>query len=166
MDTIIGIGLFITGFIFGYVVFRISQKKDGEELDRIQNQLKETFGNLSREALSENIDTFYKLSENKFIGGVYGDDSVKEGGVLQEFYFPPHDHQTFSKLIGVFPIFFKLQAIREEPLDENLQHLYGHNTLVKISQASIVSHIPELLFSLEPREINIESDINYLKNVS
>ena len=66
MDTIIGIGLFITGFIFGYVVFRISQKKDDEKLDRIQNQLKETFGNLSREALSENIDTFYKLSENKF----------------------------------------------------------------------------------------------------
>ena len=66
MDTIIGIGLFITGFIFGYVVFRISQKKDDEKLDRIQNQLKETFGNISREALSENIDTFYKLSENKF----------------------------------------------------------------------------------------------------
>ena len=42
MDTIIGIGLFITGFIFGYIVFRISQKKDDEKLDRIQNQLKET----------------------------------------------------------------------------------------------------------------------------
>ena len=66
METIIGIILFISGFIFGYVIFRISQKKDDEKLDRIQNQLKETFGNLSREALSENIDTFYKLSENKF----------------------------------------------------------------------------------------------------
>jgi len=111
-------------------------------------------------------DIVNKLSESKFIGGIYADACIKENEIVQEFYFPPHDHQTFPNLVGVFPIFFKLQAIQEEPLDENLEYLYGHNTLLKISQSSIVSHIPKLLFSLETREINIESDIKYLKNVS
>ena len=110
-------------------------------------------------------DIVNKLSENKFIGGVYADAHVEEGDIIQEFYFPPHDPQSFPNLIGVFPIFFKLEAI-QEPLDENLEYLYGHNTLVKVSQSSVVFHIPELLFSLAPKEINIESDMNYLKNVS
>ena len=111
-------------------------------------------------------DIVSKLSENKFIGGIYADSCIKESEVVREFYFPPHDPQTFPNLVGVFPVFFKLQAIQQEPLDENLEYLYGHNTLVKISQSSIISHIPETLFTLATREVNIESDINYLKNVS
>ena len=111
-------------------------------------------------------DIVNKLSESKFIGGAYADVRIKDGEIVQDFYFPPHDHQTFQKLIGVFPVFFKLQAIEGQPLDENLKYLYGHDTLIKVSQTSIVSHIPEVLFNLAAREINIEEDINYLKNVS
>ncbi len=107
-----------------------------------------------------------KLYENKFIGGAYADTCVKQDGLIQELYFPPHDHQTFSKLIGVFPVFFKLEAIKEGPLDENLKYLYGHNTLSKISNNFIISHIPELLFLLTSKQINIQSDIDYLRNAT
>ena len=111
-------------------------------------------------------DIVNKLSESKFIGGIYADACVEEKGIVQEFYFPPHSHETFTKLVGVFPVFFKSQAIQGEPLDENLEYLYGHSALLKVSQSSIVSHIPEILFNLATRELNIEKDINYLKNVS
>mgnify|MGYP003636936220 CR=1 FL=1 len=106
-----------------------------------------------------------KLSE-KFIGGIYADACVKHGEISQEFYFPPHDHQTFSKLIGVFPAFFKSEAAQDKSLDENLEHLYGHDILVKISNSFIISHIPQSLFYLVSRQIDIQEDINYLKNVT
>ena len=107
-----------------------------------------------------------KLSENKFIGGIYADSCVRENETKQEFYLPPHDHQTFSKLVGVFPVFFKAESMQEKSLDENLEHLYGHDILVKISNSFIVSHIPQLLFYLVSRQIDIQEDINYLKNVA
>lgn len=106
-----------------------------------------------------------KLSE-KFIGGIYADACVKSGEISQEFYFPPHDHQTFSKLIGIFPVFFNSEAVQDKSLDENLKHLYGHDILVKISNSFIVSHIPQLLFHLVSRQIDVQEDINYLKNVT
>ena len=106
-----------------------------------------------------------KLSE-KFIGGVYADACVRHGEINQEFYFPSHNHQTFSKLIGVFPVFFKSETMQDKSLDENLQHLYGHDILVKISNSFIISHIPQLLFYLVSRQIDIQEDINYLKNVT
>ena len=106
-----------------------------------------------------------KLSE-KFIGGVYADACVRHGEINQEFYFPSHNHQTFSKLIGVFPVFFKSETMQDKSLDENLQHLYGHDILVKISNSFIISHIPQLLFYLVSRQIDIQEDINYLSSIN
>ena len=105
-----------------------------------------------------------KLSESKFIGGIYGDAYIKQDGVMQKFYFPPDDYETFPRLLGIFPIFFKQEAIKETPLDENLEFLYGHNALMNIANKFVVSHIPELLFQLKHKTINIQQDTNYLKN--
>ena len=105
-----------------------------------------------------------KLFESKFIGGIYGDSCVKQNEVTQQFYFPPHDHETFPRLLGIFPIFFKKGAVEEVPLNENLEYLHGYDALINISKKFVVSHIPELLFKLKHKEINIEQDINYLKN--
>ena len=49
-------------------------------------------------------------------------------------------------------------------LDENLKYLYGHDILVKISNSFIISHIPELLFNLTPKQIDIKEDISYLRS--
>ncbi len=115
----------------------------------------------SRNSLKDIVDKFL---ENKFIGGVYGDANVKGEELVQEFYFPPHDHQTFSNLIGVFPVFFTSEAAENNMLDENLKYLYGHDILVKISNSFIISHIPELLFNLTPKQIDIKEDISYLRS--
>ena len=105
-----------------------------------------------------------KLSESKFIGGIYGDVCVKQDGITQQFYFPPHDHETFPRLLGVFPVFFKQEATQENPLNESLEYLHGYSALVNISKRFVVSHVPELLFQLKHKEISIQKDLNYLKN--
>ena len=115
----------------------------------------------SNDSLRDIVD---KLLENKFIGGVYGDACVSKDGLTQEFYLPPHDHRTFSGLTGAFPVFFKLEAMQDNTLDENLKYLYGHDILVKISSSFIVSHMPKLLFNLTSKQVDIEEDANYLRN--
>ncbi|HJN69701.1 MAG TPA: hypothetical protein QF602_09720, partial [Candidatus Marinimicrobia bacterium] len=57
-----GILLLLLGVIIGaVVVFLVKRTQEPD-----QQQIKDAFGNLSKEALDQNIETFMKIAENKF----------------------------------------------------------------------------------------------------
>jgi len=66
MTTFIGIFLFIIGFLLGAVFIWFIRQKEIDISQSNRDQLKSEFGNLSKEALDQNLETFLKLAENKF----------------------------------------------------------------------------------------------------
>lgn len=66
MTTFIGIILFIIGFLFGGLFIWFVRQKEIDITKSNRDQLKSEFGNLSKEALDQNLETFLKLAENKF----------------------------------------------------------------------------------------------------
>ncbi len=58
--------LFILGFILGGGLVWFLRQKEMDSIRESQDQLKSAFGNLSKEALDANIETFLKLAETRF----------------------------------------------------------------------------------------------------
>ena len=88
--------------------------------------------------------------------------TVKEKESIIDFYMPPHDQQGFASLLACFP-FFISKKVAEIKMDEQLKHLYGQNILFKASMKYIINHIPKSLFNLKSREIDLESDMEYIR---
>ena len=87
---------------------------------------------------------------------------LKEKESIIDFYMPPHDQQGFASLLACFP-FFITKKVAEIKMDEQLKHLYGQNILFKASMKYIINHIPKSLFNLKSREIDLESDMEYIR---
>ena len=66
MSTIMGITLFLIGFILGASFIWFMRQKEIDLVRSSQEQLKSEFGDLSKQALDQNLETFLKLAENKF----------------------------------------------------------------------------------------------------
>jgi len=66
MELFSGIILFLIGFAVGSTIVWFMRQKELDSSQVKEDALKEIFGNISREALDENIETFLKLAENKF----------------------------------------------------------------------------------------------------
>ena len=66
MDLTISIILFLFGFLLGGLIIWFIRQKEIDSIQSNQQQLKAEFGNLSKEALDQNLGTFLKLAENKF----------------------------------------------------------------------------------------------------
>ena len=66
MDLTISIILFLFGFILGGLIIWFIRQKEIDSIHSNQDHLKAEFGNLSKEALDQNLETFLKLAENKF----------------------------------------------------------------------------------------------------
>lgn len=113
----------------------------------------------SKDCLKEIVS---KFSSSQFIGGVYSDITVRGNESIVDFYMPPHDQQGFASLLACFP-FFITNKVAEIDMDENLKNLYGQNILFKASMKYIINHIPKSLFTLKHREIDLESDMEYIR---
>ena len=100
--------------------------------------------------------------KDKNIGGIYGDISVEHDGTVQEFYFPPFSANGFSAMKGTFPFFIGKDVAMQLTLDENIKYLQGYATLLKISSALSIAHIPELLVRVVYKETDVTSDMDYL----
>ena len=57
-----GILLLVIGIALGAVIMLLLKRNNAPD----QQQLKDAFGNLSKEALDQNIETFIKIAESKF----------------------------------------------------------------------------------------------------
>ena len=66
MEFFSGILLFLAGFIIGSAIVWFIRQKELDSTQIREDGLKEIFGNISREALDQNIETFLKLAESKF----------------------------------------------------------------------------------------------------
>ena len=66
MTSLMGIILFLFGFIIGGLIIWFVRQKEIDSVESNQEHLKAEFGNLSKQALDQNLDTFLKLAENKF----------------------------------------------------------------------------------------------------
>ena len=66
MEFFSGILLFLAGFIIGSAIVWLIRQKELDSTQIREDGLKEIFGNISREALDQNIETFLKLAESKF----------------------------------------------------------------------------------------------------
>ena len=66
MDFISGIILFLLGFFLGGLLIWFIRQKEIDLVSSNRDQLKSEFGDLSKQALEQNLDTFLKLAENKF----------------------------------------------------------------------------------------------------
>jgi len=66
MTFVPGILLFIIGFAIGAGIIWFIRQKEIDAAQSNRDQLKAEFGDLSKQALDQNIDTFLKLAENKF----------------------------------------------------------------------------------------------------
>lgn len=62
MTFTIGILLLLLGIAIGVITFLLMKKDNSQD----QQQIKDAFGNLSKEALDQNIETFMKIAESKF----------------------------------------------------------------------------------------------------
>ena len=58
--------IFISGSIFGAGMFWLLKKLQNNQDHENRNNLKAEFGDLSKQALDQNLDSFLKLAENKF----------------------------------------------------------------------------------------------------
>jgi DNA recombination protein RmuC len=66
MTFISGIILFLVGFAAGAGIVWFLRQKEIDAAQSSRDQLKAEFGDLSKQALDQNLDTFLKLAENKF----------------------------------------------------------------------------------------------------
>ena len=58
--------IFILGILSGVCVFWIINRKSNDSYQQNRENLKAEFGDLSKQALDQNLDSFLKLAENKF----------------------------------------------------------------------------------------------------
>ena len=63
---IIPIIIFTAGCIFGAFGFWFFNRKTNDSAQQNRENLKAEFGDLSKQALDQNLDSFLKLAENKF----------------------------------------------------------------------------------------------------
>ena len=63
---IIPIIIFTIGCIFGAFGFWFFNRKTNDSVQQNRENLKAEFGDLSKQALDQNLDSFLKLAENKF----------------------------------------------------------------------------------------------------
>ena len=75
MSEISGILFFIIGLIIGAAVIWFVRQKEIDSAQTSVDQLKDVFGNLSKEALTENQKSFFELAENKFAELMKSSDS-------------------------------------------------------------------------------------------
>jgi len=66
MTFITGIILFLVGFGAGAGIVWFFRQKEIDAAQSSRDQLKVEFGDLSKQALDQNLETFLKLAENKF----------------------------------------------------------------------------------------------------
>ena len=66
MDFISGIILFLIGFVVGSLIVWFMRQKELDSNRLREDGLKEIFGNISRQALDQNIETFLKMAESRF----------------------------------------------------------------------------------------------------
>ena len=78
MSLTIGIILFLFGFLLGGLIIWLIRQKEIDSVQSNQEHLKAEFGNLSKQALDQNLDTFLKLAENKFSELVKSSDGQLE----------------------------------------------------------------------------------------
>ena len=66
MTTTLGIILFLLGFVIGGLIIWFIRQKEIDLAQSSKDQLKTEFGDLSRQALQQNMETFYKIATQKF----------------------------------------------------------------------------------------------------
>ena len=66
MTSLMGIILFLFGFIIGGLIIWFIRQKEIDLAQSSKDQLKTEFGDLSRQALEQNMETFYKIAAQKF----------------------------------------------------------------------------------------------------
>ena len=66
MDIILPVVLFVVGFLAGAMVIWQLKRKETEATRRSANELEASFGNLSRQALSDNQRQFLELAQSEF----------------------------------------------------------------------------------------------------
>ena len=66
MTSLMGIILFLGGFIIGGLIIWFMRQKEIDLAQSSKDQLKAEFGDLSRQALEQNMETFYKVATQKF----------------------------------------------------------------------------------------------------
>ncbi len=66
MDIILPVVLFVVGFLAGALVIWQLKQKEAEAAKRSADELESSFGNLSRQALSENQRQFLELAQSEF----------------------------------------------------------------------------------------------------
>ena len=67
MDIILPVVLFVVGFVAGGLLIWQLKHKESEAAKRSASELEDLFGNLSRQALSENQRQFLELARNEFV---------------------------------------------------------------------------------------------------
>ena len=104
-----------------------------------------------------------RMGFDKLIAGMYYDCYITEKEeVLSQIFLPPHDTETFPNLLGSFPIFVRASMCKDFPMDENLNSLYNHNLLLRLSSEGIIVHSPILGFSLKKVDMDLSKDLQYL----
>ena len=66
MTYISGIILFLVGFLIGSSLIWFFRQREIDASKSSHDQLKSEFGDLSKQARDQNLETFLKLAENKF----------------------------------------------------------------------------------------------------
>tara|TARA_Y100001963_G_C6679946_1_gene399356 strand:- start:391 stop:978 length:588 start_codon:yes stop_codon:yes gene_type:complete len=118
-------------------------------------------------------DRFYELSvltraasrfsRDSLVRGIYFDCCIEgKDDSVNQVLLPPYDTETFANLLGMFPIFVTSSVCEEFPMDENLDSLYSHNLLLRISSKYMIIHDNSLGFALHKYENDLSSDIAYL----
>ena len=106
-----------------------------------------------------------RISRDSLVGGIYFDCCIEgKDDSVNQILLPPHDTETFPNLLGMFPVFVKASVCDQFPMDENLNSLYAHNLLLKISSKWMIIHDDALAFSLHKYENDLSSDIAYLSS--
>jgi len=104
-----------------------------------------------------------RMSFDKLIAGMYFDCYVMEKEeIFSQIFLPPHDVETFPNLLGSFPIFVRASMCEQFPMDENLNSLYNHNLLLRLSSKGIIVHTPILGFRLKKVDMDLSKDLQYL----
>ena len=106
-----------------------------------------------------------RIGRDSLVGGIYFDCCIEgKDDSVNQLLLPPHDIETFPNLLGMFPVFVRSSVCQQFPMDENLNSLYNHNLLLKISSKWVIIHDNSLAFSLNKYENDLSSDIAYLSS--
>ena len=106
-----------------------------------------------------------RMQRDKLIGGIYFDCCIEgKDASVNQILLPPYDTETFPNLLGMFPVFIRASICQQFPMDENLDSLYNHNLLLRISSKFMIIHDDALGFSLHKYENDLSSDIAYLSS--